>query len=172
MLEAISGWLRHMVILVLFAAILDMILPSSTMQKYVRAVLGLVIVLSLLLPIRALFDGVLSGKWEAALSGPLLQASSLGGGAGAGNASYTQSLRSVILQSLELGHPKGSLTVEISSSQMSDGSTAVTGVYIVCQNVSGYQYNRQEAQVLQAQTAELLGLSLAAVHVSYPGGEV
>ncbi len=172
MLEAISGWLRHMVILVLFAAILDMILPSSTMQKYVRAVIGLVIVLSLLLPIRALFNGVMSGKWEAAISVPLLQASSLGGGAGAGNASYTQSLRRVILQSLELGLPKGSLTIEISSSQQNDGSTAVNGVYIACQNVSGYQYNRQEALVLQAQTAELLGLSLASVHVSYPGGEV
>ena len=172
MLEAVSGWLRHMVVLILFAAILDMILPSSTMQKYARAVIGLVIVLSLLLPIRALFYGAFSGGWEAALRGPLINNVGVAVKGGADITSYSQSLRRVIAQSLEQGLPTGSLTVEVSTVPMSDGSTQVTGIYITCQNVSGYEFHRQEALMLQAQTAELLGLSPATVRVSYPEGEV
>ena len=172
MLEAVSGWLRHIVVLVLFAAILDMILPSSTMQKYVRAVIGLVIVLALVLPIRALFNGLFSGGWEAAISGPLLNHLGVVAGEHAGTVSYAQSLRRILQQSLEQGLPAGSLTVEVSTVPRSDGSASVTSVYITCQNVSGYVFQRQEALTLQAQTAELLGLSTTSVHVWYPGGEV
>lgn len=161
-----------MVVLVLLAAILEMILPSGALQKYVRVVLGLVMVLAMLLPIRALFVGVFSGAWEKALAGPLISNIGVSSAASAGATTYSQSVQRIIALSLSQGLPQGSLTVQVATRPEADGSVSVNGVYITCQNVFGYVFHRQEALALQAQTAELLGLSASAIHVSYPGGEV
>ncbi|MFD2618340.1 stage III sporulation protein AF [Terrilactibacillus laevilacticus] len=44
-------WLTHVILIVFFAIILDMLLPAKAFQKYVKLVIGLVIIVSLLDPL-------------------------------------------------------------------------------------------------------------------------
>ncbi|MTT32681.1 stage III sporulation protein AF [Terrilactibacillus sp. BCM23-1] len=45
------NWLTHVIFIVFFAIILDMLLPAKAFQKYVKLVIGLVIIVSLLDPL-------------------------------------------------------------------------------------------------------------------------
>lgn len=47
----LGEWLRHLVMVVLLAAFVDMILPSRSMERYVRLVLSLLVLLALISPI-------------------------------------------------------------------------------------------------------------------------
>lgn len=53
-MEWLSGWLKSVIMVVMFAAFIDLILPSKTMQRYVRLVLSMLIMLALLSPIISL----------------------------------------------------------------------------------------------------------------------
>ncbi|WP_141604279.1 stage III sporulation protein AF [Terrilactibacillus laevilacticus] len=44
-------WLKHVILIIFFAIILDMLLPAKAFQKYVKLVIGLVIIVSLLDPL-------------------------------------------------------------------------------------------------------------------------
>jgi stage III sporulation protein AF len=48
-------WLKKIILLVLLATFLDLLLPSNTYSKYVKLVMGLLILLSLLSPLLELF---------------------------------------------------------------------------------------------------------------------
>ncbi|MDR2504969.1 MAG: stage III sporulation protein AF [Oscillospiraceae bacterium] len=55
-----SSWadaLRQLVVISLIAALIDLLIPSGGMKKYVRLVTGLLIMLLLLRPIASLFLG-------------------------------------------------------------------------------------------------------------------
>jgi len=60
MIEAISLWLQKIILLVLIATVLDMLLPSSSIQRYVKFVMGLLILLSIISPIMGLLEKGLS----------------------------------------------------------------------------------------------------------------
>lgn len=51
MIEALSLWLQKIILVVLIATFLDMLLPNSGMQRYVRLVMGLFILLTIISPI-------------------------------------------------------------------------------------------------------------------------
>jgi stage III sporulation protein AF len=51
LMEGLSHWLRQIIAVVLLAAIIDLILPNRTMQKYVRLVVGLFILMTVATPI-------------------------------------------------------------------------------------------------------------------------
>lgn len=51
----LSDWLKKLILLVLLAAITDLLLPNSNMQRYARLAIGLLIILTLLSPILAIF---------------------------------------------------------------------------------------------------------------------
>lgn len=51
MIEAITIWAKNLIFLVLFAAFLELLLPSSTMQKFLRVIVGLLIMLAILKPV-------------------------------------------------------------------------------------------------------------------------
>lgn len=51
MIEALSLWLQKIILVVLIATFLDMLLPNSGMQRYVRMVMGLLILLTIISPI-------------------------------------------------------------------------------------------------------------------------
>ncbi|MFB5759519.1 stage III sporulation protein AF [Paenibacillus medicaginis] len=53
----LGEWLRHLVMIVLLAAFVDLILPSRSMERYVRLVLSLLILLTLISPIAQLLRG-------------------------------------------------------------------------------------------------------------------
>ncbi|GEM_PF-1813196 len=66
-LEWLSDWLRQIIAVILLAGIIDLLLPSNAYQRYVRLVIGLIILLTLLSPILRL----LQGDFETRLAGSL-----------------------------------------------------------------------------------------------------
>jgi len=60
MVEWISSWLKNIILIVLLATFVDLLLPSSNMQKYARMVMGLLIILAILTPIIDIFANELS----------------------------------------------------------------------------------------------------------------
>lgn len=55
-LIALGEWLRQLVVIVLLAVFTDLLLPTKTMQKYVRVVLGLTIIAAMLQPVVPFFQ--------------------------------------------------------------------------------------------------------------------
>ncbi|MFD2371900.1 stage III sporulation protein AF [Brevibacillus sp. GCM10020057] len=49
-------WLKKIILLVLLAAFLDLILPNTTLQRYVKMVMGLILLLTIISPVFALFS--------------------------------------------------------------------------------------------------------------------
>lgn len=54
-MHALYSWVAQIVLLILFAIILEMLLPNESFQKYVKMVIGLVIIIAILNPIVRLF---------------------------------------------------------------------------------------------------------------------
>ncbi|OEH85654.1 stage III sporulation protein AF [Desulfuribacillus stibiiarsenatis] len=50
-MDFISAWLKGIVLIILFATFMDLLLPSSSMQKYVKLVIGLIIIVTMLTPL-------------------------------------------------------------------------------------------------------------------------
>lgn len=55
MMQWIGDWLREIVLVILLAAFIDLMLPNSTMQRYVKVVISLFVLLTILSPIIQLF---------------------------------------------------------------------------------------------------------------------
>lgn len=51
MIAALTGWLKGIIYIVLFAAFLEFLLPSGQMRKFIRVIIGLFIMLAVLNPI-------------------------------------------------------------------------------------------------------------------------
>lgn len=49
-------WLKKIILLVLLAAFLDLILPNTSLQRYVKMVMGLILLLTIISPVFALFS--------------------------------------------------------------------------------------------------------------------
>ncbi|MDT8901063.1 stage III sporulation protein AF [Anaeroselena agilis] len=50
MLSALTDWVRNIIMVVLFATFLELLLPSSGMQRFVRVIMGMLILLAILGP--------------------------------------------------------------------------------------------------------------------------
>jgi stage III sporulation protein AF len=59
-MEWLGGWLKTVIMVILLATFVDLLLPSNTMQKYVKTVMSLFILLTLLSPVLELFQS----KWS------------------------------------------------------------------------------------------------------------
>lgn len=55
MIEWLSEWLRQIVIVVIIATCLDLLLPNQSLTRYVKLVMGLIIIMVILTPIYQLF---------------------------------------------------------------------------------------------------------------------
>lgn len=67
MIEALGVWLRQVVAAVLLAALIDLLLPNRTMQRYVRLVAGLFILLTLAAPLLHWIKGDMDAKLTAGI---------------------------------------------------------------------------------------------------------
>ena len=54
-MAAIIQWVRNLIFIILFTALLEMFLPESNMRKYIRVVMGFFIITILLSPLTAIF---------------------------------------------------------------------------------------------------------------------
>ncbi|TCP52841.1 stage III sporulation protein AF [Tumebacillus sp. BK434] len=55
MMEFLSEWMRGLILVIFLAVVLDMILPNNAMQRYVKLVMGLLIILLMLSPVLKLY---------------------------------------------------------------------------------------------------------------------
>lgn len=60
-MEWLGDWLKQIILIILLAAFVDLLLPSQAMQRYVRTVVSLFLLLTLLTPIFELFQR----DWDA-----------------------------------------------------------------------------------------------------------
>lgn len=56
MIAFLSNWLKEIVLLILIATFMDLLLPNRSMERYVKLVMGLVIILAILTPIISLLN--------------------------------------------------------------------------------------------------------------------
>ena len=55
-MSILTSWVTNIIVFILFAIILDMLLPSSTMQKYTKLVVGLLLIAVFITPILSIFN--------------------------------------------------------------------------------------------------------------------
>lgn len=77
MIEALSGWIQTLVLLLLFVAFLQLLLPDHPLRDYTRVVLGLVIIAAVLGPLLGILD---VPTWEQAAQSALAALESGGPG--------------------------------------------------------------------------------------------
>jgi stage III sporulation protein AF len=80
MMEALTGWLTQIVLVVLLATFIDLMLPNRTMQRYVKLVVSLFILMTILSPVLQLFGANANVRMLAAT----VEGWSVGGTAGPG----------------------------------------------------------------------------------------
>lgn len=56
MIAFLSNWLKEIILLILIATFMDLLLPNRSMERYVKLVMGLVIILAILAPIISLLN--------------------------------------------------------------------------------------------------------------------
>jgi stage III sporulation protein AF len=88
----LNGWIKELILIILLASFTDLLLPSHAIQRYVRTVIGLFLLLVLLSPLYELFHHRWTPeKWmQAALGEP------------SANESQMQPLSDIVKQSNEL----------------------------------------------------------------------
>lgn len=67
MLDAAAAWVRQLIFLALFASFFELLLPSGALQKFVRVIVGLLIMLAVLRPAAEFFEARLGGGDASAL---------------------------------------------------------------------------------------------------------
>lgn len=67
LMEGLAGWLRQIIAVVLLASLVDLLLPNRTMQRYVRLVAGLFILLTVATPVLQWVKGDFNGKLAAGM---------------------------------------------------------------------------------------------------------
>ncbi|SDW33394.1 stage III sporulation protein AF [Paenibacillus sp. CF384] len=65
MMNWLAVWLQQIIAVVLLAGFIDLLLPNKAMQRYVRLVAGLIILLTILTPIIRLLQGDFNAKLDA-----------------------------------------------------------------------------------------------------------
>lgn len=56
MMDYLGGWLQQLVLLILIATFMDLLIPNQNMKKYVKMVVGLLIIMVILTPVLDLFQ--------------------------------------------------------------------------------------------------------------------
>lgn len=79
-MNALGEWLKQIVLVVVLAALSDLLLPTKAMQKYVRVVMGLAIIALILQPVLPFFQKDWANHMATAAEQEIL------GGAGSTNA--------------------------------------------------------------------------------------
>ncbi|MCG0274978.1 MAG: stage III sporulation protein AF [Thermosediminibacteraceae bacterium] len=57
MVESLSLWIKQIITVVIFTLFVDILMPSSNLQKYIKVVLGIVVMITILNPIISILKG-------------------------------------------------------------------------------------------------------------------
>jgi stage III sporulation protein AF len=67
LMQGLSGWLKQIIAVVLLASLVDLLLPNRTMQRYVRLVAGLFVLLTVATPVLKWMQGDFGAQLAAEL---------------------------------------------------------------------------------------------------------
>lgn len=71
MLQWLSEWIREIILIILLAVFIDLLLPSNKMQRYVKVVLSLFILMTILTPIVSILNKDMAfDEWQDAIFEP------------------------------------------------------------------------------------------------------
>ncbi|QDR80809.1 stage III sporulation protein AF [Sporomusa termitida] len=68
MIDSVTVWVKSIIYVVLFASFLELLLPNSSMQRFIRVIMGLFILLAILNPIISVLEDRLSADQIPALA--------------------------------------------------------------------------------------------------------
>lgn len=101
----LSSWLKEVIMVVLVATFVDLILPSRSMERYVKLVLSLLILLTLLGPLIKLLTDEPANKLTAAMNRMDQQSGERGTGS-------EESLQQIMAQAEEIKHVQQTQTLQ------------------------------------------------------------
>ncbi|WNR42560.1 stage III sporulation protein AF [Paenibacillus roseipurpureus] len=116
-MDWLAGWLKTVIMVIMLATFVDLLLPSNTMQRYVKTVLSLFILLTLLTPVLQLFkkdwdiDKLLSQAEKSQNERTMLAS-------GGGNATSIPTLSDIKNSARKMQDADGKKTVELVQRQL------------------------------------------------------
>lgn len=151
-MDGLSGWLRQIIAVLLLASIIDLLLPNRTMQRYVRLVAGLFVLLTVATPalnwMKGDFASKLADGIETVASSPqgspdqLAMIEAEGERLRSRQSQQAASLVSVrlaaaIRSDVELSEQRAVRSVDVQTAEDKDGNWTVTGVKVVLEGKDG-----------------------------------
>lgn len=79
MIAALSLWIKDIILVVLFASFMELLLPSSSMQRFIRVIMGLFIMLAILNPALDIIQNHLASEQDLSLVTTTLNSSNSSG---------------------------------------------------------------------------------------------
>lgn len=134
MMEWLSDWLRQVILIILLAAFVDLLLPNQAMQRYVKTVVSLFILMTLMTPVFELFQrgwdaDRLLAEAERIQSGSGLATAPAGTGGG-----KLKALETILADSERLKAENGKEALKLAERRLSDemraGLEKVTGLKV------------------------------------------
>jgi len=142
-MEWLSGWLKQLILLILLASFIDLLLPSQAMQRYVKTVIGLFLLLILMNPLLKLFernwspDKLMADAEALQRKSEVSRYAGVGTGTGTGNHS---SLEAIMAESVKLKSDNAAearkLTENVLAGEIKAGVEQETGEQVSSVKVS------------------------------------
>lgn len=67
MIEAVTSWVRNIILVVLFASFMELLLPNTSMKRFIKVIMGIFIMLAMLNPVLKFFESKGTEQHVAAL---------------------------------------------------------------------------------------------------------
>lgn len=146
LMDGLSGWLRQIIAVLLLASIIDLLLPNRTMQRYVRLVAGLFVLLTVATPALSWMKGDFANKLadgiDTVVKSPqgapdqlaMIEAEGerLRGKQSQQAANLVSArLAAAIRTDVELNEERAVRSVDVQTAESKDGQWTVTGVKVV-----------------------------------------
>ncbi len=153
-MDGLAGWLRQIIAVLLLASIIDLLLPNRTMQRYVRLVAGLFVLLTVATPVLSWMKGDFVGKLadgiDTVAKSPQgapdqlamieAQGERLRGRQSEQAANLVSTrLAAAIRSDIELSEERAVRSVDVQTAQGKDGNWTITGIKVVLEGDDGLE---------------------------------
>src|SRR5690625_4203436 len=68
-MDIVVDWVTQIIVFILLAAVIDLIIPTTSMRKYIKLVVGLIFILLFLQPVFYLFSVDIESEIESSITG-------------------------------------------------------------------------------------------------------
>ncbi|MFC5532570.1 stage III sporulation protein AF [Cohnella yongneupensis] len=184
LMDGIAGWLRQIIAVLLLASIIDLLLPNRTMQRYVRLVAGLILLLTVATPVLHWMKGDFGSKLAEGLDivekSPQIAPDQLAmiesEGEKLRNRQSEQAanlvstrLAAAIRSDVEANEQRAVRSVDVQTAQDKAGNWTVTSVKVVLERTDGGESSQAKGAI--APMKEIDPIASVDIHVEV-GGEL